>query len=184
MNFKSFMAAGAAIAALIMTGPATAGPAKNYHIFRPTSFESLAKQPAPASGDMNYYGGSVFSNVKVVTVMWNNTVKRRTQDNIPLFTAALVNSTYVDQLAEYDTVHVKAINGHSGTHQVINRGAYLGQVVLKPRNQSTVLQDSDIQAELKFQIRKGVLPPSYVYIEITDRQTHTKYRSNPADTAL
>jgi hypothetical protein len=72
----------------------------------------------------------------------------------------LVNSTYVDQLAEYDTVHVKAINGHSGTHQVINRGTYLGQVVLKPRNQSTVLQDSDIQAELKFQIRKGVLPPS------------------------
>jgi hypothetical protein len=31
--------------------------------------------------------------------------------------------------------------------------------VLTPRNTSKVLQDSDIQAELKYQIRKGVLPP-------------------------
>src|SRR5690348_3796927 len=148
MSAKSLLAAGAAAAAICLVASADAGPVKHYHLFRATSFESLAKEPAPTGGDMNYYGGPVFANVKVETVMWNRHVARRTQDNIPLFTAALVNSTYVDQLGEYDTLRVHAINGHSKTNQAIQRGTYLGQVVLTPRNQSTVLQDSDIQKEL------------------------------------
>jgi hypothetical protein len=35
-----------------------------------------------------------------------------------------------------------------------------------------------------FALPEGQLPPSYVYIEINDRQTNTKYRSNLADTVL
>ncbi len=35
-----------------------------------------------------------------------------------------------------------------------------------------------------FATPEGTIPPSYVYIEITDRQTGTKYRSNLADTVL
>jgi len=35
-----------------------------------------------------------------------------------------------------------------------------------------------------FALEEGVTPPSYVYIEMTDRQTDTKYKSNLADTAL
>ena len=35
-----------------------------------------------------------------------------------------------------------------------------------------------------FAKEEGTLPPSYVYIEITDRQTNTKYRSNLADTVM
>jgi hypothetical protein len=31
---------------------------------------------------------------------------------------------------------------------------------------------------------EGTLPPSYVYIELNDRQTNTKYKSNLADTVL
>src|SRR5688500_513400 len=31
---------------------------------------------------------------------------------------------------------------------------------------------------------EGVVPPSYVYIELNDRQTNTKYKSNLADTSL
>jgi hypothetical protein len=31
---------------------------------------------------------------------------------------------------------------------------------------------------------EGTIPPSYVYIEINDRQTNTKYKSNLADTTL
>ena len=31
---------------------------------------------------------------------------------------------------------------------------------------------------------EGTLPPSYVYIELNDRQTNTKYKSNLADTTL
>ena len=35
---------------------------------------------------------------------------------------------------------------------------------------------------LWFAIEDGTVPPSYVYIEINDRQTNTKYKSNLADT--
>ncbi len=35
-----------------------------------------------------------------------------------------------------------------------------------------------------FALPEGQLPASYVYIEINDRQTNTKYRSNLADTVL
>jgi hypothetical protein len=37
---------------------------------------------------------------------------------------------------------------------------------------------------LWFALPEGQIPPSYVYIEINDRQTNTKYRSNLADTTL
>ena len=35
-----------------------------------------------------------------------------------------------------------------------------------------------------FAIEESAVPPSYVYIEINDRETNTKYKSNLADTAL
>jgi hypothetical protein len=35
-----------------------------------------------------------------------------------------------------------------------------------------------------FAKEEGVVPPSWVYIEINDRQTNTKYKSNLADTTL
>lgn len=34
-----------------------------------------------------------------------------------------------------------------------------------------------------FALEAGVIPPSYVYIELTDRRTNTKYKSNLADTS-
>lgn len=35
-----------------------------------------------------------------------------------------------------------------------------------------------------FALEYGVVPPSYIYIELNDRQTNTKYKSNLADTTL
>ena len=35
-----------------------------------------------------------------------------------------------------------------------------------------------------FGLEDGKIPPSYVYIEMTDRKTNTKYKSNLADTLL
>ena len=35
-----------------------------------------------------------------------------------------------------------------------------------------------------FALPEGTIPPSYIYIELNDRQTNTKYRSNLADTTL
>jgi hypothetical protein len=37
---------------------------------------------------------------------------------------------------------------------------------------------------LWFSMPEGQVPPSYVYIELIDRQTGTRYRSNKADTTL
>ena len=38
--------------------------------------------------------------------------------------------------------------------------------------------------KLWFALEEGVIPPSYVYIELNDRQTNTKYKSNLADTTI
>ena len=35
-----------------------------------------------------------------------------------------------------------------------------------------------------FALEEDTIPPSYVYIELNDRQTNTKYKSNLADTTL
>jgi hypothetical protein len=35
-----------------------------------------------------------------------------------------------------------------------------------------------------FGLETDVIPPSYIYIELTDRKTNTKYKSNLADTTL
>ena len=35
-----------------------------------------------------------------------------------------------------------------------------------------------------FALEETVIPPSYIYIEMTDRETNTKYKSNLADTTL
>jgi hypothetical protein len=153
------LAATAMAAALTVTASANAGTSKHYHVFKPTSFKDVAAQVLPPALDMNYYGGSVFSSSKVEVVFWNKDVLQNTKDKIPLFTADLVDSTYVDQMAEYKTKGAKAINGHKSTNQTIHRGTYLGQVQLKPHNTSTTLTDEDVQKEIARQISDGVLPP-------------------------
>lgn len=158
MNSRlQILAAALATSALVAAAPADARAPQHYHIFPMTSFNSPV--PQPPAGDMNYYGGSVFSAANIVSVMWNKTVLANTQKEVPPLSAALVNSTYIDQAGEYSTKGVKAINGHKGTKQVIQRGTYYGQVVLKPHNTSTTLTDADIQKELKTQISEGKLPP-------------------------
>jgi hypothetical protein len=157
---KRILTASVAATAIALAASANAKPVKSYHIFPMTSFNSEFVQP-PAS-DMNYYGGSVFSKVNVVSVMWNKDVLSNTQKMIPLLSAAIVNSTYVDQEGEYSTKGVKAINGHKSTNQVIHRGTYFGQVVLKPHNTSKSLTDADVQKEIEQQIDDGALPPRSV----------------------
>jgi len=142
--------------------PAQALVHGSYHIFPTKSYlekQSKEGHRVTPSGQMNYYGGSVLANVKLISVMWNKDVNPTTSQAIPGFSAAIVNSTYVDQMSEYNTKGVKAINGHRGTKQVIGRGTYLGQVVLVPKNKSTSLTDDDVQAELRHQIKIGALPP-------------------------
>jgi hypothetical protein len=46
------------------------------------------------------------------------------------------------------------------------------------------LSDPGNLGSLWFASEEGTIPPSYVYIEITDRRTNQKYRSNLADTVM
>ena len=157
------LAVSAALAGLAMcAAPAQAFVHGAYHIMPTPSYlakmNKMGHAPVMNAGLMNYYGGSVFSSVKLVSVMWGKNVNPTIVSTIPGFSGAIVNSTYVDQMAEYGT-HLKGINGHKGTKQDIGRGTYLGQIKIKPKNKNTTLQDSDVQAELAHQIKIGALPP-------------------------
>ncbi|HTK80131.1 MAG TPA: hypothetical protein VL286_06785 [Rhizomicrobium sp.] len=157
---KIVMAVCASIVVGIVAGPAQALVVGAYHILPlPQYYERTGTRP-PGGGDgpLYYYGGSVFSNVKVITVIWGKDVNQETIDKIPAFSAAIVNSTYMDQMAEYGTRHHKGVNGHGSTRQDIHRGRYLGQVQIKPKHNGVEITDDDIQRELSHQIRIGALP--------------------------
>ena len=46
------------------------------------------------------------------------------------------------------------------------------------------LGDPNSLGSIWFAMPEGTVPPSYVYIELNDRQTNTRYRSNLADTVM
>jgi hypothetical protein len=46
------------------------------------------------------------------------------------------------------------------------------------------LGKSDDLNRLWFALEEGVVPPSWIYIELNDRTTNTKYKSNLAETSL
>lgn len=46
------------------------------------------------------------------------------------------------------------------------------------------LANNDGLNSLWFSLPEGTVPPSWIYIEMTDRQTGTKYKSNLAETTL
>lgn len=169
-GFVRLAAATAAVSFMLAT-PAVCAPARTtssapdytdgvIHLYRtPEQWRKIGRFPnLGTAGQMEYFGGSVFSNVKVVSVIWGPNVNPTTVKGIPAFLKALPNSTYVDQLSpQYDT-NIKGVNGHKGTNQVIGRGSFLGQIKITPQNQSTTLTDKDVHVEIAGQIAQGVLP--------------------------
>ena len=160
IRFREMLTAAAALATLALAAPVQAERVGNYHVMPTPEYKALTGRDgeAAAAGKMNYYGGSVFGNVKLLTVIWGGTVNPTTVAGIPDFSTALVNSTYVDQMSQYHTFR-KAVGGGKGTKQLIKRGSYLGQVQITPANTGTDLQDADVQVELAHQISIGALPP-------------------------
>ena len=161
--------ASCAIAALALATSAQAGESGAYHIFSTPAYQAeTGRVPnLGATGSMEYFGGTVFSAVNVVSVIWGSNVNSQTVAGMPGFLSAIVNSTYVDQLSIYDTKHIRGVNGHKGSNQDIARGTFFGQVVITPHNNSTNLSDRDVQRELEYQIKIGVLPandPNTLYM--------------------
>ena len=46
------------------------------------------------------------------------------------------------------------------------------------------LGSPDNLGRIWFAMEEGVIPPSWIYIELNDRQTNTRYKSNLADTVM
>jgi hypothetical protein len=147
--------------ASLAAGSAMASGHGAYHMYRLDQ-----KAPSAAGATMEYFGGQVLGKVTIEVVIWGSQVASTTVTGIGPFLQSLANSTYVDQLAQYDT-GLRAVNGRLGTNQKINRGTLLGQTQIAPKNTATTLTGDAIVAELAHQITIGKLPrqtPNTLYM--------------------
>lgn len=136
------------------TGAAIAAP---HGMYLTPSGKAALHQDALGSGSLNYYGGPVISKVKVVVVLWGPHVNATVASGIGGFFSAATNSTWFDQLSQYQT-NLTGINGHPGTNQTISRGTYSETVTITPSHKGSALKDKQVQAEIAGQVAKGVLP--------------------------
>src|SRR5438045_145340 len=58
---------------------------------------------APAGAWLNYYGGHVISNVKVVPVLWGSNVPSAVANGVGPFYTAVTDSGLFDLMSQYDT---------------------------------------------------------------------------------
>src|SRR5438270_1669973 len=107
---------------------------------------------------LNYYGGPVISNVRVIAVFWTSQVDAGEQANAPGFYSAVTNSPWMDLLAQYSTVGLSGFTGHAPSNQTIGRGSFQGAITITPANHNTTLNDLAIRNELLHQISIGALP--------------------------
>jgi len=158
MRFRSAAMLTALAGSLVLPLAALAAPPDGvaYHLYRP-NLPAVASASPSAAATMLYYGGPVLASVKVTVVLWGAGVPKTTTSRLRPFFKAIVNSTYVDQLAQYST-HITGVNGHPGTNQTITRGSFRGKFQITPSNNSKTLTDGDVQTELKAQIAAGKLP--------------------------
>jgi hypothetical protein len=112
---------------------------------------------APANAWLNYYGGHVISNVKVVPVMWGSNVPSQVATGIGAFYTAVTDSAHFDWLAEYDT-NILDWAGDQGTSQHIGRGTATATITIAPSNTATSITNDQIIAELQGQIAFGQVP--------------------------
>ena len=75
VSFRDLLAGLAAIATLALAAPVQAEKVGAYHIMPTPEYKALTgRDGVAAAGKMNYYGGAVFGNVKVISVIWGGNV--------------------------------------------------------------------------------------------------------------
>lgn len=111
-----------------------------------------------AGAHLNYYGGRVIQNAKVVQVIYGagtylGNITGTATPTVASFYGSVLQSSYMDWLTEYNT---------ASPAQKIGRGTFSKKVTITPassRNGSTI-SDAAIQAEISAQISAGKLPPA------------------------
>src|SRR4051794_8219063 len=90
-----------------------------------------------ATGNVVYQGGHVISRAEVVLVFWGPHVTQTAVTNMEPFYKAVVNSSYMDWMGEYDTAGADAEDGQPGSGQHIYRGTFLKTVTITPTHTAT-----------------------------------------------
>jgi hypothetical protein len=125
---------------------------------RPAGFVNTA---APAGAHLDYWGGPVISNVKVVQVLYGSGtyIPEVSGAQMGNFYQQFTNSALFDWLPEYNT-NITAQGGIQGTNQQIGKGSFVQQIQITPSaaNSGTNITDAQISAELTAQINAGHLP--------------------------
>ena len=116
---------------------------------------------APGNAHLTYFGGRVVSNAQVVQVLYGagsypSQVSSTASPSMATFYQGVLNSPYVDWLTEYNTT----TQAGTRSNQTIGRGSFLQLVSITPSaaNNTTVISDAHVQAELTAQIVAGNLP--------------------------
>jgi len=146
----------------LLTLALASAPAFAKNVFYPTHFtqksHALTLMQSPtAAGKLQYYGGPVIPNAKVIAVMWGSNVDGPTKTVVTDFYTALTKSDIMDWMDQYNTAG-KSLDGRDGTNQHIGKGNFAGVITIAPKVTSGEIDDKDIQAELQRQIDAGVLP--------------------------
>ncbi|KAJ3210173.1 hypothetical protein HDU82_008645 [Entophlyctis luteolus] len=108
----------------------------------------VQKRSTPTGAAYTYYGGPVISNVEI-TVIFHGAATNY-QLELEKYYQFLVNSSYIDVLAEYST-----------KTQIISRGSFKGTYVEQNVFNKTVLDDiKDIQPYVVNLVKSGVINPT------------------------
>lgn len=121
--------------------------------------------PAPSSAHLVYHGGPLIRKAEVYTVFWGKlwgqtAASTALMQRLNQFFGAILGSTLMDQLAEYD------VPGQS-----IGRGSFTGTRVISDGAPAGSVSDSAIQAQLKKWLAAKTLPPAgdnslyFVYLD-------------------
>jgi hypothetical protein len=108
--------------------------------------------PAPVGAHLTYNHGPLITHVQVFTVFWGKlwgaTASSKTMmDDLNNFFTAILTSSLIDQLAEYNVPGQSITHGSFIGTKLINVGAPIGSIT-----------DSAIQAQLKTWVKAGPLP--------------------------
>lgn len=107
---------------------------------------------------LQYFGGPVVSNIKVIDVLWGPNVNSQVKASMPGYFTALVNSQWIESFSEYDTANRPAPT----TGQRIGPGTFVGQFTIIPSNMGPTVTEAEVRTELAAQITAGHLPaPKY-----------------------
>jgi uncharacterized repeat protein (TIGR01451 family) len=118
------------------------------------------------NGRVQYWGGPVISQVQPVVVLWGNFVDSGSTGGIQQFLTDIVNTNYLDLLAEYSTVGLTGFGGAAGSNQTISPHAFsVPKFTISPSlcpgsagGTACAINDAQIQAEILAQINGGHLP--------------------------